>query len=427
MRVDVFRYDFATGAVTRVSVGTGGVRADGGLLRRHDERRRQVVAFDSSATNLGPAAVDNGTLLDVFVHDTQTGETTQNLARVRRRAGQRAFSRGRGAARTAGGWPSAPRRPTSPASPTPTATEDAHLVQWRTGVGAADCARGGRAGPQHRGHRRELERRLRRPGFRGEKPRAGAPSPSRTSWCGTVSVNRCSCARVLRHQRPVLRMVSRPQPVRPLPRSRAAHLRERPCAAAGRLFQQVTTTRIIAGPADGQFGLSLDGRSGGLHAQRRRLPARAGGAVRRAGALGRCRRRRAVQRLGGAVWAERRSRPPAPTVPTAIPTRTVSPIATSSPPVPTPRGTTTRHLAEGAQNAFFDTRLALLNPGGAPAHALVRFLRAAAVAVTETLEIPAHQHRANRGARCRRAARLVVRDRRRGRRRNHRRSHGAVE
>ena len=65
-----------------------------------------------------------------------------------------------------------------------------------------------------------------------------------------------------------------------------------------------------------------------------------------------------------------------------IPTRTASPIATSSRPARTRAARGTRHLAEGAQNAFFDTRLALLNPGGAPAHALVRFLRADAVPVT---------------------------------------------
>ena len=31
--------------VTRVSVGTGGAEANGGILRRHDERRRQVRGF----------------------------------------------------------------------------------------------------------------------------------------------------------------------------------------------------------------------------------------------------------------------------------------------------------------------------------------------------------------------------------------------
>lgn len=36
-----------------------------------------------------------------------------------------------------------------------------------------------------------------------------------------------------------------------------------------------------------------------------------------------------------------------------------------------PRGMVTRYLAEGAQNAFFDTRLALLNYGSTPAHVLL--------------------------------------------------------
>jgi uncharacterized protein (DUF1800 family) len=39
-----------------------------------------------------------------------------------------------------------------------------------------------------------------------------------------------------------------------------------------------------------------------------------------------------------------------------------------------PRGTFARYFAEGATGAFFDVRLALFNPGAAPAHALVRFL-----------------------------------------------------
>ena len=39
-----------------------------------------------------------------------------------------------------------------------------------------------------------------------------------------------------------------------------------------------------------------------------------------------------------------------------------------------PRGFVTRYLAEGAANAFFDARLALLNTGTEPARVLLRFL-----------------------------------------------------
>ncbi len=52
-----------------------------------------------------------------------------------------------------------------------------------------------------------------------------------------------------------------------------------------------------------------------------------------------------------------------------------------------PRGLYTRYLAEGALNAFFDVRLALLNTGTTPARALVRFLQPGGATVSrfETL------------------------------------------
>lgn len=42
-----------------------------------------------------------------------------------------------------------------------------------------------------------------------------------------------------------------------------------------------------------------------------------------------------------------------------------------------PRGFVARYFAEGASSSFFETRLALLNPGTSPAHVLFRFQRAA--------------------------------------------------
>jgi hypothetical protein len=58
-----------------------------------------------------------------------------------------------------------------------------------------------------------------------------------------------------------------------------------------------------------------------------------------------------------------------------------------------PKGLHTRYLAEGVQNAFFDTRLALLNPGAAPAAALIRMLRDDATMASEAISVPPHTRR----------------------------------
>jgi hypothetical protein len=55
-----------------------------------------------------------------------------------------------------------------------------------------------------------------------------------------------------------------------------------------------------------------------------------------------------------------------------------------------PKALETRYLAEGVQNAFFATRIALLNPGITAAHVLVRFLRDDATTASETLVVPPH-------------------------------------
>jgi Tol biopolymer transport system component len=50
----------------------------------------------------------------------------------------------------------------------------------------------------------------------------------------------------------------------------------------------------------------------------------------------------------------------------------------------------TRYLAEGATSAFFDTRLAILNPGDADASAQLTFLRSGADPLVHALSVPAH-------------------------------------
>jgi hypothetical protein len=58
-----------------------------------------------------------------------------------------------------------------------------------------------------------------------------------------------------------------------------------------------------------------------------------------------------------------------------------------------PKALHTRYLAEGVQNGFFDTRLALVNPGGTPAAAMVRVLRDDATTSSEILTVPPHTRR----------------------------------
>ena len=79
---DVFRKNLATGQTTRVSVASGGAQADGPsnsdippfrCLDISDDGR--FVVFESEATNLVPN--DTNGQRDIFVHDSQSGQTTR--------------------------------------------------------------------------------------------------------------------------------------------------------------------------------------------------------------------------------------------------------------------------------------------------------------------------------------------------------------
>ncbi|MFN8060966.1 MAG: hypothetical protein U0Q12_17545 [Vicinamibacterales bacterium] len=52
------------------------------------------------------------------------------------------------------------------------------------------------------------------------------------------------------------------------------------------------------------------------------------------------------------------------------------------------RGLDHRYLAEGATGPFFDTRIALVNPGGSDSSATLHFLKADGTSVTQTLTVP---------------------------------------
>ena len=57
-----------------------------------------------------------------------------------------------------------------------------------------------------------------------------------------------------------------------------------------------------------------------------------------------------------------------------------------------PRGAFARYFAEGSNSAFFDTRIALANPGTSPAYVQLRFLRADGTVGQRTMTIPARRH-----------------------------------
>ena len=58
-----------------------------------------------------------------------------------------------------------------------------------------------------------------------------------------------------------------------------------------------------------------------------------------------------------------------------------------------PRGVVTRYLAEGATGAFFDTRIAIVNPFSEPASVIVRFLPDSGAVVSHRLVVPARSRR----------------------------------
>ncbi len=67
---DVFVYDAATAQTTRVSVGPGGVQANGASIASSLSGDGRYVAFDSAATNL--IADDTNAKSDVFLYDRST-------------------------------------------------------------------------------------------------------------------------------------------------------------------------------------------------------------------------------------------------------------------------------------------------------------------------------------------------------------------
>lgn len=72
---DVFVRDLATGAISRVSVATGGGQADGSSTTPAVSSDGRFVAFQSTAANLAPG--DTNGVSDVFVRDRLLGTTSR--------------------------------------------------------------------------------------------------------------------------------------------------------------------------------------------------------------------------------------------------------------------------------------------------------------------------------------------------------------
>jgi len=72
---DVFVHDRLTGQTTMVSVASDGTPGNGASIGTSISGDGRFVAFSSSASNLAPG--DTNGVIDVFVHDRLTGETTR--------------------------------------------------------------------------------------------------------------------------------------------------------------------------------------------------------------------------------------------------------------------------------------------------------------------------------------------------------------
>ena len=90
---DAFVLDRQTGQITRVSVASDGTEANSGSSDPTLSADGRFVVFRSNASNL--VAGDTNGLVDVFVHDRQTGQTTRVSVGDRRRPGQHATSSSR--------------------------------------------------------------------------------------------------------------------------------------------------------------------------------------------------------------------------------------------------------------------------------------------------------------------------------------------
>jgi Tol biopolymer transport system component len=74
---DIFMYDQVTGQTTRVSVASNGIQGNGSSYQPSISADGRYIAFTSWSTNLVAEGETNGFDNDIFVHDRVTGETTR--------------------------------------------------------------------------------------------------------------------------------------------------------------------------------------------------------------------------------------------------------------------------------------------------------------------------------------------------------------
>ena len=129
---DIFVKDRQTGAVTRVSVRTGGAEAAGDSVAPDISADGRFVTFVSAAAL---TVDDTNSVSDVFRHDRTTGDTIRVSVATSGTQATAASAR-RGSAATAATWCSNRSRPTSwPATPTSGATSSSMTSRRRPRLG----------------------------------------------------------------------------------------------------------------------------------------------------------------------------------------------------------------------------------------------------------------------------------------------------
>jgi hypothetical protein len=386
---DVFLLDFTTGAVRRVSVGAGGVEANGGSFATSMSLDARYVAFDSWATNLAPAALDNGRDMDVFVRDTVADTTIQ----VSRGTGGLPANGASSGARISpdGEWVAFSSHATNLVAGDWSVLSDVYLAHWPTGGMF-------RATP---------------PGVEPD----GESFAASVSWGGAfVAVESLATNLAPGPSSPGLdtfvwdrlggsfRAVASPAPnaalsdIGPAALSLYGHFlaRTRVDAQGHRVLQfvdfELNQIATLVRDVEGTFASSLDGRylvyikAGNLYAQPYRSPGE--GLVPIGDADGDGLSNDWEQRVG--LSAESGAGDDGPDGdPDHDGATNLEELQAGT----HPRGFHTRYLAEGAENAFFATRVALLNPTGTAAHVRVAFLRDRGAPLAEIVEVPAHARR----------------------------------
>jgi len=387
---DVFLYDFATGAISRVSVGPGGVEANGPSFASGMSIDARYVVFDSAATNLAPSALDNGADMDVFVRDTLAGTTVQ----VSRGAGGLPANGASSGGRISpdGEWVAFTTHATNIVAGVDTNVRaDAWLSHWPAGASF----------------------RVTIPGIEPD----GETFVASVSWGGAfVAVESLATNLAPEPSAPGLdtfvwdrlgasfRALASPaanaaiSDIGPAAISAYGHFlgRTRMGAQGHRVLQLVNLKRgeinTIVRDVEGTFAYTLDGRyvlylkAGGLYLQPFFSPGE--GRVPFEDADGDGLSNGWEERFG--LSAEAGAGDDGPD---GDPDHDGATNAEERDAGTHPRGFHARYLAEGAENAFFTTRLALLNPGATTGHALVRFLRDDGPSLAQPIEVPPHTRR----------------------------------